>query len=29
MNEIATWNLADRPAGRALRAGGHVHPLDT
>ncbi|MEA2292642.1 MAG: hypothetical protein QOE86_281 [Solirubrobacteraceae bacterium] len=29
MNEIVTWNLADRPAGRALRASGQVHPLDT
>jgi PPOX class probable F420-dependent enzyme len=28
IERMTSWNLADGPAGRALRASGHVHPLD-
>lgn len=28
MDRISTWNLADAPAGQALRVSGRAHPLD-
>ena len=28
IERISSWNLADAPAGQALRASGRVHPLD-
>ena len=28
IERISTWNLADAPAGLALRASGRAHPLD-
>jgi hypothetical protein len=28
IERISTWNLADAPAGRALRVAGRAYPLD-
>ncbi len=28
IDRISTWNLADAPAGQALRVAGRAHPLD-